>query len=164
MSRPVALGGVTAALAVLFMSLGTVIPLTTFVWPMLCMLLLCLVLPRLGNRLAWAWYTAVALLSILLAPDKEAVAMFVFLGWYPIVKLPLEKCRLRIVIKFLLFNVAVFSMYWLLISLFGMEYLKAELLGEGLWVTAIILLMGNVTFFLLDRILSFLLKATGGRK
>jgi len=160
----IALGGILAALAVVIMSMGTLIPVATYVCPMLAALTLELVRRICGSRIAWAWYGAVAILSLVLAPDKEAVALFAFLGWYPIVKLPLEKCRLRIVIKFLLLNVAVFSMYCLLIFLFGMEYLKEELLGEGLWVTAIILLMGNVTFFLLDRILSFLLKATGGRK
>lgn len=163
MSSKVALGGVTAALAVLFLSLGTVIPLTTFVWPMACMLLLCLVLPRLGS-MAWTWYTAVAILGTLLSPDKEAAALFVFLGWYPIVKKPIEKYKLKIVIKLLIFNTAVFAMYWLLISLFGMDYLKQELFSDGLWVTAAVLLLGNVTFFLLDRILSFLLRTTRDRR
>ena len=103
--------------------------------------------------MAWSWYTAVAVLGLLLSPDKEAAALFVFLGWYPIVKRPLEKYRLQILFKFLIFNVAVFTMYWILISLLGMEYLKQELFGDGVVVTAIILLLGNVTFFMLDRIL-----------
>ena len=164
MSSNVALGGVTAALAVIFLSLGTVIPLTTFVWPMACMLLLCLILPRMGSRMAWTWYVAVAVLGSLLSPDKEASALFVFLGWYPIVKRPIDKCRLKIIFKVLIFNIAVIAMYWLLISLFGLEYLRQELFGDGLWLTFIILILGNVTFFLLDRVLNFLLHTTGNKR
>ena len=43
------------------------------------------VLKTCGVRIAWAWYGAVAILSLLLAPDKEAAAVFAFLGYYPIV-------------------------------------------------------------------------------
>ena len=163
MSNKVALGGVTAALAVIFLCLGTVIPLTTFVWPMACMLLLCLVMPKLDSMI-WTWYTAVAILGMLLSPDKEAAALFVFLGWYPIIKLPLERYKLRIIYKALIFNTAVFLMYWLLISLLGMAYLKQELFGEGLWLTGLILLLGNAIFFMLDRILGFLLRMTASRQ
>ena len=76
----VALGGVLAALAVVIMSLGTIIPVATYVCPMLCALLLQAVLKTCGVRIAWAWYGAVAILSLLLAPDKEAAAVFAFLG------------------------------------------------------------------------------------
>ena len=75
-----------AALAVVIMSLGTLIPVATFVCPVLCMLILQLVLKLCGSRIAWAWYGAVAILSLLMAPDKEAAAVFLFLGYYPVVK------------------------------------------------------------------------------
>ena len=52
----VALGGVLAALAVVVMSLGTIIPIATYVCPMLCALLLQAVLKTCGVRIAWAWY------------------------------------------------------------------------------------------------------------
>ena len=68
-ARNVALGGVTAALAVVIMCLGGIIPVATYVCPMLCAVLLATVLPAIKARLAWAWYGAVALLSLLLAPD-----------------------------------------------------------------------------------------------
>ena len=86
-----ALGGMLAALAVVMMSLGTIIPVATYVCPMLCALLLQGVLKTCGSRVAWAWYGAVALLSVLLAPDKEAAGVFVFLGYYPIVKPALDR-------------------------------------------------------------------------
>ena len=76
----VALGGVLAVLAVVVMCLGTIIPVATYVCPMLCALLLQVVLKTCGVRIAWAWYGAVAILSLLLAPDKEAAAVFAVSG------------------------------------------------------------------------------------
>ncbi len=148
-----ALGGVLAALAVVIMSLGGLIPVATYVSPMLCALLLQMVLISCGARTAWAWYGAVALLAVLLSPDKEAAAVFVFLGYYPIIKPKLDKLPLRALWKGILFNASVAVMYYLLLRLFGMETLNQEFAEMGVGMLAILLLMGNVTFFLLDRLL-----------
>lgn len=150
----IALGGVMAALAVVIMSLGGLIPVATFVCPVLCMMLLALVLRRCGRRIGWAWYGAVAILSLLLSPDKEAAALFLFLGYYPIVKPGLDQKKLRWLWKGLLFNGSVLVMYWLLMHLFGMAQVAAEFEEMGVVMTAVTLLLGNVTFFLLDRVLS----------
>lgn len=91
----VALGGVLAAAAVVIMCMGGLIPVATFVCPMLCMLLQAVVLNQCGPRMAWAWYGAVAVLSLLMGPDKEAAAVFVFLGYYPIVKPRLDGKKLK---------------------------------------------------------------------
>ena len=149
-----ALGGVTAALAVVIMCLGGVIPLTTFVCPVLCMLLLQLVARMVGNRVGWAWYGAVAILTLLLGPDKEAAALFVFLGYYPLVKPKLERLPASWLWKVILFNASVLIMYTLLIRLFGMNELAAEFQQTGTVLLLVTLVLGNLTFFLLDRILS----------
>ncbi len=148
-----ALGGVLAALAVVIMSLGGLIPVATYVSPMLCALLLQMVLISCGARIAWAWYGAVAFLAVLLSPDKEAAAVFVFLGYYPIIKPKLDKLPLRSLWKGILFNASVAVMYYLLLRLFGMEALNQEFAEMGTAMLMILLLMGNVTFFLLDRLL-----------
>lgn len=152
-AKEVALGGILAALAVVIMCLGGLIPIATFVCPMLCCLMVQLVRLLCGDRIAWAWYGAVALLSVLLAPDKEAAAVFVFLGYYPIIKPKLDKSKLRWLWKALLFNVVILVMYTLLIHLFGMAELAAEWKELGTVLTVVMLIMGNVTFFLLDMIL-----------
>lgn len=149
----VALGGVLAALAVVVMSLGGMLPVMTYVSPMLCALLLRVVLTLCGVRLAWAWYGAVALLSALLSADKEAAAVFVFLGYYPIVKPRLDALPLSWLWKLVLFNVSVGLMYFLLLRLFGMAQLREEFRETGAVMLAVLLAMGNVTFFLLDRLL-----------
>lgn len=153
-SMSIALGGVFAALAVVIMSLGGLIPAATFVCPMLCMLLQSFVLKQCGNRMAWAWYGAVAILGVLLGPDKEAGAVFVFLGYYPILKPKIEKLPFRWLWKGVLFNAAILAMYWLLMNLFGMAELVAEFAEMGTLMTLVTLVLGNVTFFLLDILLT----------
>lgn len=152
--KSTALGGVMAALALVVMCLGGLIPFATFVCPMLCILLLQLVFRICGSRIGWAWYGAVAILSLLLGPDKEGSALFLFLGFYPLVKPKLEKLPLPWLWKALLFNAAILVMYYLLIHLFGMAALAAEFHQMGSILLIFTLLLGNVTFFLLDRILS----------
>lgn len=159
--KSTALGGVTAALAVVIMCLGGLIPFATFVCPMLCMLLLQLVSQLCGSRMGWAWYGAVAILSLLMGPDKEAAALFVFLGFYPLVKPRLEKLPLAWLWKAMLFNAAILLMYTLLIHLFGMNQLSSEFQEMGTVLLIVTLLLGNLTFYLLDRILS---RKFGGRR
>lgn len=149
-----ALGGVLAALAVVFMSLGGLIPILTYVSPMLCALLLQVVLLGCGERVAWAWYGAVAILSALLSADKETAAAFLFLGYYPIVKPKIDKLHLRWLWKLLLFNVSVGVMYFLLLGLLGLPELSQEFRQTGAGMLAVMLLLGNVTFLLLDRLLN----------
>ena len=115
----VALGGVLAALALVIQCLGGLIPLATFLCPMLCMLLLAVVCKRCSGRVAWAWYGAVALLSVLMGPDKEAAAVFVFLGYYPILKPKMDKLPVKWLWKLLYFNGVILAMYGILIYLFG---------------------------------------------
>lgn len=153
-----ALGGVLGALAVVIMSLGTLVPVATYACPMLCAMLGKLVLNACGRRIAWAWYGAVAILCLLLAPDKEAAAVFAFLGYYPIVKPSLDRKKLPWLWKGLLFNGAILSMYWLLLHLMGMEQLTEEFEGLGVAMTAVLLALGNVTFFLLDKLLGIRFK------
>lgn len=149
-----ALGGVMAALAVVIMSLGGLIPLATYICPMLCILLVKTVLQICGPRTAWAWYGAVAILSLLLGPDKEAAAVFTFLGYYPILKPKLDDAKLSWLWKGLIFNASVLIMYWLLIHLFGIAQIAAEFHELGTVMLIVTLLLGNVCFFLVDKLLN----------
>ena len=152
-AKEIALGGLMAALAIVIMCLGGLIPFATFVCPMLCCLITKLVLSLCGRRIAWAWYGAVALLSVLMAPDKEAAAVFVFLGYYPIVKPWMDRQKLRWLWKGLLFNSAILVMYALLIHILGLSEIAADYEEAGTVMTIIMLILGNVTFFMLDVVL-----------
>ena len=148
-----ALGGILAAVAVVIMNLVGMIPVNTYVVPVLCMVLLQLVLKNCGKRVAWAWYAAVTILGLLMCPDKEAAAIFAALGYYPIVKPWLDRRKWKWLWKGLLFNGVILLLYWALMNLLGMAELAEEFGAMGVGLTVITLLFGNVTFVALDKVL-----------
>ena len=152
-SRQIAFGGMMAALALVITSLGGLIPVATFVCPMVSMLILAFVIKMCGKRIGWAWYGAVAILGMLLGPDKEAAAVFVFLGFYPIIKPRLDGMKLGFLLKLILFNGLILTMYSLLIRVLGMDAIAAEYQEMGRIMTIVLLLLGNINFVLIDQIL-----------
>ena len=151
-----ALGGVLAALAVVVMALGGIIPVATYVCPVVDMLLLHAVLKICGERIAWTWYAAVSILVLLLSPDKEAAAVFLFLGYYPILKPKLDRTRGKWLWKILVFNVPMVILYSILIRLMGIREITGESEELGRVMLAVLLILGNVTFLVLDKLLSIL--------
>lgn len=157
-AKNVAIGGVFAALAVVVMSLGTLIPAATFACPMVCMVILSAVNWLTGKRIAWAWFGAVAILSLLLSPDKEAAIFFLFLGYYPIFKPWLDRRRLAVLWKFLFFNAALLLMYAVMIHILGMDAVVEEFEELGTVMTMATLLIGDLSLLLLDVYLRLLEK------
>ena len=149
----IALGGMLAAVAVVIMNLVGIIPVATFVCPMLSMMILTLVLRFCGKRIGWAWYGAVAILSVLMGPDKEAAAIFACLGYYPILKPSLDRMKLGLFLKALIFNCMILLMYSVLIYLMGLQYIAQEYNQLGRIMTIFMLVGGNAVFFLLDKVL-----------
>ena len=153
-TRSVALGGILAAVAVVFMAMGTLIPLATFICPMICILMMRVVLRQCGTRMAWAWYGAVAILSLFFSPDREAAAMFCFLGYYPIIKPWFDGLKFGKLAKLVFFNSVILLMYWILMNVLGIDDIVQEYQELGMVMTVITLVLGNWTFLLLDLILS----------
>ena len=152
-ARVIAFGGMMAALATTIMCLGGLIPIATFTTPVISMLILAYVTKICGKRIGWAWYGAVAILGLMLAPDKEAAAVFAFIGFYPIVKPAFDRMKLGLLLKIILFNGLILIMYGLLIYIMGMDQLAAEFREMGRIMTIITLILGNAVFFLLDKVL-----------
>ena len=155
-SRRMALCGVLAALAVVFLGLGGIVPLATFCCPILAMVCLVPVVQSFGLRTSLVFYAAVSVLGLLLTPDKEVGLFFAFLGWYPAVRprlnAKIHKKGLRIAVKLGLFAVCVTAMYALAIFVLGMGYIAEEYAGAKLLLGATIV-MGLVTWLLVDRLL-----------
>ena len=143
-----------AALAVVIMCLGVLIPIATYICPIICTMLLAVMLMLCGKRFAWAWFAAVGILSTLFSPDKEAAAVFLFLGYYPIIKPFFDGRRFCWLWKGIYFNVSVTVRYWLLLRLMGLEQLMEDF--RELWIGGLVLMlfMGNLVFFMLDRLLN----------
>ena len=65
----------------------------------------------------------------------------------------LDGLRLSVLWKLLLFNGVIGVTYWILIQLMGMEQLAAEFQKLGIILLVVLLALGNLTFFLLDKLL-----------
>ena len=95
-------------------------------------------------------------MAVILGVLALAAAVFLCLGYYPILKPKLDTMKGKWLWKLLTFNVPMVALYSVLIRVLGV----AEVTGEseelaGLMLT-ILLLMGNVTFVALDRLLTIL--------
>ena len=155
-SKQMAVGGVFAALAVVIMNLGGLIPVATYTTPVLCMMLLKFVLLTCGKRIAWAWYGAVMILGLIMSPDKESAAVFAFLGYYPIIKPKLETMKGRWLWKLAVFNASMVLLYSILIRVMGVAAVTGESEELAGIMLAVLLVLGNVTFIALDRMLTIL--------
>ncbi len=148
--------GMAAGLSVVIMLLGGVIPIATYAVPMLCGLLLLPILLEFGKTAAWATFFAVAALTLLLGFDKEAAFFYLFIGYYPIVKWPMDKIKpqwLRIGCKLALFTGAMAVMYALLALLFPMGAYLEEFQEMGVIMTVGFFAVYDLSMLLFDRLL-----------
>lgn len=149
-SRSLALCGVLTALAVTFLALGGIIPAAVFCGPVLAMTALLPVLEELGPRAAGTAYAATAILGLLLTPDRETALVYVFFGWYPILRpkiAALPSRLLRLAARLAVCNAAMLLLYGLVLRVLG---LTADLLESTWLVNAALLVLGNVVFLLMD--------------
>ena len=152
-SREIALCGMLNALAVVLMNLGSLVPLSTFCTPLLAMLVLLPVLEEYGARMGWAAWVSVSILSLLLVTDRETALVYVFFGWYPMVRPKVAAIKskvLRFGVKLLICNGLIFTLYGLVLRLMG---LTADLLDSTRLMNALLLILGNLVFFLTDLVL-----------
>lgn len=149
-TRKTALCGLLGALGATVMLLGAWIPATTYCCPILASLVLLPALDFCGRRRAVGVYVVVALLSLLLSPDKEAALLFLTLGYYPILQPAFDRLPrlLRPVCRLLLFAAAAALVYGVLAGLLG---LPAESMPPLL--NLLVMAAGMAVFFLYDRLL-----------
>ena len=154
-SRQMALGGMMTAVAVVIMCLGSLIPVNTYVCPVLCILITRVVLERCGRRIGWCYYIATAVLSLMLAPDREAALVYAFLGYYPMIRPFFEKLGVFAwYAKLLLFTLAGGASYGMLLVVMG----AGAAMSEGWILTLVTVLLWDALFLLTDRLLGVPLK------
>ena len=154
-SRKAALCGMMAALSVVILCLGGMIPLATFACPMLAMLCLIPVVCEYGAGTAMLLYGAASILALLLGPDKEIALLYVFLGWYPGVRprLVVIPRPVRWAVKCALFTLAVVAMYALVLHLFRLEAVVEEFAEYSTVMVFALIALGNITFLVFDQLL-----------
>jgi hypothetical protein len=139
------------ALAVVIMNLGSVVPVNTYICPVLCILLCRAVLERCGRKIAWCYYLAVAMLSMLMAPDREAALVYAFLGYYPMIRPLFEKLGILAgPAKLVFFTAMGAASYGVLLFVMG----AGAAMEEGWMMTAVTVILWDVLFLLVDRLLA----------
>ena len=151
-SVKVSLGGVVAALSLVFMLLTSIIPFGTYDFPAFAGILLVLLVFNLGYAYAFAVYFVTAVLSFLLVTDKEAALYYaMFLGFYPILKGVIERIPskpVQYIVKLALFNVCMIAAFYIGITLLSIPKESFNLFGVYLpWV---FLILGNIVFIIYD--------------
>ena len=148
-----ALCGVLAALAVALMFLGGTVPFASIACPVLASLVLIPVYCECGWTWGLLWSAAVAALAALLAPEKEAAVLFVFFGYYPMLRKLIGRLRVRAaawVVKLVYVNAAVFAAYGLMLYVFHLTAVMEDFAGMGKAMLAVLLVLANVTFVIYD--------------
>lgn len=104
----IALGGMVAALSLVFMFLAMVFPQADLVFPALAGVLLICTLSEIGPGWSYMIFAAVGILSLLILPAKQvAVYYILFLGHYPITKCYIERIENKLLnwlAKLVVFN------------------------------------------------------------
>lgn len=138
-----------AAVSVAIMWMSNVLPILVHVSPFLACMVLIPVLCDYGALYAWLTWAAITVLSLLLCTERDAAFIFLFIGYYPIIKPRIEKIgsgALRIIVKLAVFASAAFLVFVLLRLIMGAR-------AEGIVVYAVILIcmIFIVAMFFFDR-------------
>lgn len=153
--------GVISALAVVLM-MGTNIPILLYTVPALVGIFFAVPAIEFGSKWAFLCYGITSVLGIILPTEREALVVFIaILGYYPIVKMQIErigKRALECVIKFVLFNVSIFAAYFVIVKVLGISVTEGS--NYGLAVTAgVLAAAGNVAFVIYDFALTRIIRA-----
>lgn len=155
-TRELALCSMLAALSVVLLCLGGIVPFSVYACPMLASGALLLVREECRTSYGWCCWAAVALLALLLGPDKEAAALYLFLGYYPLLQPKLETIRrplLRWLAKLLLAVLAIGAMYALLVCVFCLTEVVEEFAETAPWLLWLTAALGLVVFIIYDILL-----------
>ena len=153
MTRPayrVSFCALMAALGTALMFAGNLIPVLTYVSPLMASLTLIPVLSEFGKKYAGMTWFVTAVLALLLCTDREAAFFYLFIGWYPIVKPALDRIPTRagrVLGKLLIFLLAFGLMLALLTFVLGLEDFREEL-----WLNIAVYAMLTALMLLFDRV------------
>ncbi len=151
-SSKCALGGIVAALSLVLMISVAVIPFLTYALPAVAGTLIIFMVIEADKKWAFGVYCTVAILAVLLVPDKEVAVMYLaFFGYYPIIKAVYE-AKLGLVIgwilKVLTFVATMVVSYALMMKFMGVTIDETEEFGA--LAIPILLGMGTVAFIMYD--------------
>jgi len=155
-TKSLAMSGVFAGLAIALMWVLSFVPSMDYALPAAAGMLTLVLVIELGPLWALGKFLVAGIISVLLLPNKGVALVYViFFGYYPALKYALEQklpAWLAWILKYILFNIAVISAYYLATKVFGFD-LSDFGPTFGKYAKAVMLGMGNVGFFLYDYII-----------
>ena len=141
---------IITALSVIFMLLSY-FPYFTYAVPAVTGLLMMILVIELSTRWAFAAYVASSLLVFLFAEPESKLMYICLFGYYPILKAIIEKLNKPVIewiLKLLVFNAAVISVYLIFAGIFGISLDDFKTLGK--YGAYVFLAVGNAVFVLYD--------------
>ncbi len=146
-TKKIAISGIFTALCVVFLLIGSLFQSLDLSTAALGSLVILIVFIELGSKWAWGVYAAASVLSLILLPSKTPAVVFAFmLGYYPIIKAPLNKIKpyfLSMLARIAFLNISMTALIFIATRLFHIE---EDFIGFGV----IIYLLANVTFIVFD--------------
>ncbi len=122
-------------------------------------LFVCICISQFGVRYGIVLYIGASILSLLLIPNKMFVLLYVlFTGYYPVVKLYIEKLKkiqAEWILKFLFFNLILVLIY-IVFKLFFTPALDSAITGLVLRYLWLVIIGLELIFIIYDWMLSYL--------
>lgn len=155
-SYKIAFCGMFAALSVVLMFLGGILYVFSYTTPILLGIIMLMINKTFGKSSALITYFSVSVLSMILVSDRESVLLYVlFFGHYPILKNKIDLIKskfLRVLIKFLLFNIAFAAAELLSYYVFGIPFFEDGV--KSVWIVAAFTAAMNVIFVMFEFLLN----------
>ena len=145
-ARSVALAGILAAVAVVFLLIGSLLELFDISMAAFASLAVMVALVELGKGWALGVYASASAISLLILPTAAGVVFAGFLGYYPVLKVYLDRIRnkiLQYLAKLGVFAVFLGAAYFLLWKFAGPE---SEWIVTAKWLIP----LAAVTFLVFD--------------
>lgn len=156
----IAFGGVFSSLCFVCMLLSGALSAASYCFVTLASFCIAVINEELSGKYALACCFGVSILSALLVADKEAASLFIaFFGYYPVLKLYLERTVSNKVLCFAaktaVFNGACTAVFFLTVYFLGVPK-ETYMFGEY-YVPWAVLILANIFFCLFDRTLAVLI-------
>lgn len=149
-AKKIAMAGIFTALCTVFLFIGSLFQTLDLSAAAIGSIIILIAFIELGKGWAFGIYAASALLSMLILPYKTAAAVFaLFLGFYPILKEPLNRIKpalLSLAARIIVFNVFLTALIYISTVIL---HIDEDFLAFGVIIYA----LANVAFVIYDLML-----------
>ncbi len=149
-AQAIAFSGVFCALALVIMFMTSLLGIFTFAGPIMAAAALIPIREEFGVKTGVTAWAAIAILSMILLPDREMALFFVCFGWLPLAIRALHRIKpkvLRLTMTLAIYLVLILLMYGVLCGVLGID---PELAENTRVMNAALLVLGGLTYLLCD--------------